>query len=243
MRIYYSANLNAVTLDTSSLASSNPRCVYVLRVTLYSTILTELTNALYNRNKHKKNWNLAKMTQYKIRSRFSWEMLDNLILELMRRLRNGFVSFVMRRRLPRLRALMTSCGCWSWTRRRLLCPIMWPTSSKSSFVFRRFWTCTPWRWAELRLLTRKPTKNIAASLPTSPTLSRRWRQRLRQKTCCWLLRKHQRLQMKLRLTEQQLIDAQREAEINLERSLAQLRADHAKELSFQERDFEHLKTG
>jgi len=46
------------------------------------------------------------------------------------------------------------------------------------------------------------------------------------------------IQMKLRLTEQQLIDAQREAEINLERSLAQLRADHAKELSIQERDFE-----
>jgi hypothetical protein len=46
------------------------------------------------------------------------------------------------------------------------------------------------------------------------------------------------IQMKLRLTEQQLIDAQREAEINLERSLAQLRADHAKELSVQERDFE-----
>ncbi|MBR3785550.1 MAG: hypothetical protein IKJ77_04020 [Firmicutes bacterium] len=46
------------------------------------------------------------------------------------------------------------------------------------------------------------------------------------------------IQMKLRLTEQQLIDAQREAEINLERSLAQLRVDYAKEFSVQERDFE-----
>ena len=36
----------------------------------------------------------------------------------------------------------------------------------------------------------------------------------------------------------QLIDAQREAEINLERSLAQLRVDYAKEFSVQERDFE-----
>ena len=46
------------------------------------------------------------------------------------------------------------------------------------------------------------------------------------------------IQMKLRLAEQQLIDAQREAEINLERSLAQLRVDYAKEFSVQERDFE-----